>query len=211
MRAAILIALLGLTSPAVAADLGNAPLAGDRRILSHLSVEPHAVAGLGYQHGLSVRGHALALSAHLDLPLYLLDGHHHRLALAARSPVLLRGPWRLDARVQVQEQSTDSALFRGTALGLGAGLWGGFSRPGGWVGLDLGLRGNPATWMRPTDDVGPTGWYGATGGFVELGLGGGLTLARRVEVGARVGVDRTLAGGSRTAPLAAGLGVDLLL
>ena len=60
----------------------------------------------------------VGLSGVVTLPVFLLDGHHHRVELAARTTVLQRGRLRLDLEAGASEQTTQSALVRGTGLGL---------------------------------------------------------------------------------------------
>lgn len=201
---------------AQAAEVTNLVEAGDHRAAVGLTVEPHTVFSLGYVHGFSAWDHDVALSASLALPVHLLDGRHHRLELGARTGLAAWRSLRVLGRLGLQEQATRSALFSGVAVSVRPSLLAGTYGERAFVALEVGTPVNVATWIAPTDHYreaiwsgAPTGWYAGTGGFLVVGLQGGVTVADRVEITARAAMDTTLRGGSRTAPIDVGLGVDL--
>lgn len=197
----------------------TAPLeTGDRRVLAAASFEPHAVGTLGYAHGLSLGARPLGLSASLSLPLVLLDGRHHRIALSAQTPLLGEGPWQLHGRAGAFEQSTSGALLRGTALGVQGGLLGGRFGARGFVALQAEARWSPAARLAPSETYSqdlavdmPTGWYASPAAYGNLGLQGGWAFRERVELTGRFAMDASLGGGRRLAPMEAGLGLNLWL
>jgi len=207
--------LLLSLSAASALEITHTPRADDHRVLLSAAAEPFATTTLGYQHGLSVGGRAVGLSASLTAPVFLLDGRHHRLEVAGRTVVARWRDLGIDARVGLFEQSTSSALVRGTALGTRTSALAGWFPRRGFLSTELSLAWSPTAHLRPTDHYDElwggmaSGWYGNPAAGLTLGLQGGLVIADRVELATRLAVDRTLGGGGRIAPLYAGLGGNL--
>jgi len=208
------LALALLATPAAAMELTHDVEAGDQRLLMGMASEPLFTASLGYARGVAVRGHDLTVAGSVTLPLHLMDGRHQRVELSARATLAEWRGLRLDARLGLGEQSTRSHLFSGVSLTTRATLVGGWFPERGFIALEATTQWNPATWMAPSsfylDAVHPeaqAGWYASTAAYQTFALQGGVVVRERLEIGARVGVDTTLRGGSRTAPVAMGLGV----
>ena len=214
MLAALLLALLGGAQAAVPT---TTPEAGDRRVLSTVGAEPHAVVGLGYLHALSLGDRVVGLTGVVTLPVFLLDGHHHRVELAARTTVLQRGRLRLDLEAGASEQTTQSALVRGTGLGLSGAAVAGYFGPRAFGAVAVSAGWTPTAHLAPTAHYDAlwggmeTGWYASTAARVGAAVQGGVTVGDRVELTLQLGVEESLRGEGRLAPLAGGLGVHLWL
>ena len=211
------LAALALTGAAWSMEVTTTPSADDSRILTTTASEPFLSTTLGYQRGFALGDRALGLSATVTAPVFLLDGRHHRLAIAGRTTALQRRSLRLDTRLGLYEQSTDSALVRGTALGTRASAIGGWFGERAFAAAEASLAWSPAARLAPTAQYDAlwgameSGWYADAAGSVTLAVQGGAVIKDRVELTGRAGVDRTLGGGGRIAPLYLGLGVNVWL
>ncbi|MEQ1566139.1 MAG: hypothetical protein ABMA64_10915 [Myxococcota bacterium] len=209
-----MVALVSVAS--LAAGLTPQPLPGDQRALVEVTAEPHLVVAAGYERGVSVGGREVGLAATVALPVFLLDGAHQRWELSGRAAVLRWRGLGVGVRLSAAAQTTASDVFRGVALGVGGVATPGLYGERGFAAAELGLGLTPVTWISPTDRYArevwdaPSGFYAGTGTAATLGVCGGLTFGR-IGLGARLGVDGTLAGGHRTAPVFAGVGAHVSL
>jgi hypothetical protein len=215
MKTLIIIAVV-LVSPLVARaqNVNVAAIADDSNVMTVTTgVEYGFVAGVGYTRALRIADRQLLVGGDAALAWAEADPSDFRLSAGARMPLVDGARWKVLGGLAASVRGTDNDLGRFTAIAGDAAIVAGRYAARGFVAAELGIDTTLSTHITPSEmyrmDVYPdakSGWYGATGSMLRVGLQGGVTIAR-YDVILRAGRLLDTAGQPALMPIYGTLGV----
>jgi hypothetical protein len=177
------------------------------RVSVRSGAEYGVVTGLGYSRAVAALGRTMLLGADVTAPWGGLDAADWRLRVSALAPLVGSDRWKLAATVAPTLRETSNDVARMTALGLDAGLVGGWYAPRWFAAAEAGADWSFTTYVENSERYrrlvyagARDGWYAMPGGNFRLGLQAGLSLSR-FELALRLGRLRDLKGDGPALPL----------
>lgn len=182
-----LLILIALTSSAAADE-------PHQQVAVITAIDPTFATGVAYGRDVAVRGRDVALAAELRVPWFVLDGHHYRVDLGARTTALGAHALRLLGELHLSVAGGKNWIHTSTGLGVEARAVGGWFRPRWYVAGELGFRADTLTYLVHSDLYRTTqfsdavdGWYLGTGAWLTVAIEGGYRITPRWDVALRAG------------------------
>ncbi len=207
-RGALLVAVLA-AGPAGAQEINLARL-GDgaqNRVSLRAGAEYGLVTGVGYSREVPALGRTMLLGADVTMPWGNLDAGDWRLRVEALVPIVGGERWKLAGTVAPTLRETTNDVARMTALGLDAGVVGGWYAPRWFAAVDAGADWSFATYVENSERYrqivyagARDGWYRMPGGNFRAGVQAGLSFSR-FELALRLGRLRDLKGNGPALPI----------
>ncbi|MFL5306721.1 MAG: hypothetical protein ACJ8F1_16005 [Polyangia bacterium] len=158
------------------------------------------VAGVGYDHAVTVGSRRLLLTSDLTFPWASIDRSDYRFRVGAVLPVALTYHWRLAAALSPTIRHTVNDAATMTGLGADASATGGYYAHHWFAAAELGFDWNGITHVNNSQlyrdtvyDGARDGWYGDYGGNIRTGGQVGASFSR-YDVVLRAGVLRDASG-----------------
>jgi hypothetical protein len=208
-RGALVSAMLLTAVPAGAQEVNLARLGSgpENRVAVRMGAEYGLVTGVSYSREVPALGRTALLGADLTMPWGGLDAGDWRLRVSALAPIAGGERWKVAGVVAPTVRETTNDVARMTAVGLDAGLVGGWYAPRWFAAVDAGADWSFATYVANSERYrqivyagARDGWYRMPGGNFRAGVQAGVSFSR-FELALRLGRLRDLSGNGPALPL----------
>ena len=210
------IALAGVAARDAAAQTNVARFATERsRVFTTVGLDPAVVTSIGYGQVIRVAGHDFQLAGEAGVVAAGFDIRDARARVTAQASLLQWRSVHLTGSASAVARRTDNVGFR--AINIGADVSGtlGVYRQGWFAAGEFCKDKSIVTHVKHTDFYrenffpdAKDGWYLDAGGTYHYGFVGGVSIGR-IQLGGRVGWQKTEDWNDMTPPMYVSLGVGL--